>query len=334
MKALLAALAAACFGFCSFFPAIAGQSETEFSPTAIAFHPTNPQLTCHANCHSASVASAYAYSLICSGDLAGAEIHLNEALAIEPDLFPARCNLGYVLNKTGRAKEALPHLLYAFYSFPNEPAVVQLLAGCYQLMGNLPAAIHLCNVYLSRFPYAQDRPYMESVTHHLINASATNQIQDYNWTKKTVRVFVKDGSGVRGFKPEFNQILKDSFKSWSDAGVLSFQYVSRWQDADIECVWTDDARQLGSLAEGGEALLKHQADKVSHARIVLLTYRSNLIGTLTQNEVRALCLHEIGHSLGLMRHSRNPSDVMYFTVASNANPSTRDIQQLKQLYSQ
>lgn len=329
----MAAFAAACLVFLLFLPALAERSEVEYS-AAIEFSPTDPELGRTESSQLATYASSYAYNRICQGDLVGAESLLRQALSIDPNLFAARCNLGYILNRTGRAKEALPHLLYAFYSFPNEPSVVRLLAGCYQLNGNLPAAIQLCRVYLSRFPYAQDRQYMESVTRHLLNASAINSIQDYNWTKKSVRVFIQPGTGVRGYKPEFVQVLKDSFKSWSEAGVLSFQYVSRPQDADIECVWTDDANQLGSLAEGGEALLKHQGDKVNHARILLLTYRNNIVSTLDQNEMRALCLHEIGHALGMMRHSRNPADVMYFTVAANASPSIRDIQQLKRLYAQ
>src|SRR5262249_29449262 len=155
-------------------------------------------------------------------------------------------------------------------------------------------------LYLSRFPNAPDHEYMEDVCRHLITESAESEsIHDYNWTKKHVRVFVQASSGVKGYRPEFDQILKDSFKAWSDAGVISFEFVPDATNADIECVWIDDAKQLASPAEGGEALLRHRGDAVNHARIALLTYRNGPVKTLDSHEVKCLCLHEIGHSLGL-----------------------------------
>ena len=333
MKTPLAALAAACLVFQTSTAVFAEHIHSDYSsPSEISYEPTNRQIVDSSTSRYASYLSDSGYKLICQGNLVAAENLLKQAVALDPNHFAAQCNLGYVLNKTGRAKDALPHLLYAFYSFPEEPAVVPLLAGTYQLLGNLPAAIQLCRLYISRFPGAPNRDYMAAITRHLIAESTEQATKNYNWTKKNVRVFIHPGSGLQGYREEFEQVLKESFSSWSQAGVLTFEFVRKPDRADIECVWTDDVKQLGSLAEGGEAVLNHQGNAVSHARIMLLTNRNSAVAAMSLQEMRALCLHEIGHSLGMMRHSRNPSDVMYFTVAATATPSSSDIMQLQRLY--
>ena len=329
----MAAFAAACLVFQMFLPATADPLQSEYLSACSVSYSIPTHAAIHQTLQFTTQASDSAYRQICAGNYADAEQLLRQVLSLQPDHFAARCNLGYILNRTGRAKEALPHLLYAFYNFPNKPAVLQLLAGSYQLIGNLPAAIQFCRLYLSAFPSAPDRSYMEAVTQHLIAETAGRTTQNHRWNKKTIRVFVQAPSNVRGYRSEFDQILKSSFKTWSDSGVINFEFVSKIESADIECVWTDDTRQLGTLAEGGEALVRHRENTISGARIVLLTNRAHGVGALHYDEVRALCIHEIGHALGLMRHSRNPSDAMYFTVASNTNPSAADIQQLKKLYS-
>ncbi len=284
--------------------------------------------------------SQSAYRSICGGDFLEAESMLRQSLANNPELIPAHCNLGYILNRTGRAKQALPHLLYAYQHAANEPCVVLTLAASYQLLGQLAAAIQLYNRYLIQFPNAADYAYISDLTRHLvgeanaIRSAKMNLAHDYNWKTQHVRVYVRPADGVRGFDASFNDVLKDSFKSWSDAGVITFSFVSELSEADIECVWVDDASRLSSPGEGGETIIDHVGKTVKHARITLLTQRRGTNSLLTRSEVRALCLHEVGHALGLMEHSLDPSDAMYCTVANAANPSRSDVQHLKLLYTQ
>ncbi|MBX9689657.1 MAG: tetratricopeptide repeat protein [Candidatus Obscuribacterales bacterium] len=278
----------------------------------------------------------YAYSLIENGSFTEAEKALRQALNFENSSIVAHCNLGFILNRTGRAREALSHLLYAYQRVPNHPAVLQSLAASYQLQAQFSQAIQLYRQYLSSFPQAGDSRFVAEIIRNLEKESAVSsnstQIQNYSWSNKKVRVYIHAANNVRGFQPAYNEILQDSFLRWSQSGVLSFEFVNSPANADIECVWTDDAGKLASIGEGGETVLRHQGKTVSHAKIILLTRRLGSTARLSSSEINALCLHEIGHALGMVKHSPHPEDVMFCTLSSAVAPSSCDYESLKDLY--
>ena len=65
--------------------------------------------------------------------------------------------------------------------------------------------------------------------------------------------------------------------------------------------------------------------------IILILESDGTIDELTQKEVRAVCLHEFGHALGLWGHSPYEGDINY-AVVSAQHPSERDINTLRKLY--
>lgn len=285
----------------------------------------------------ASQLNDVAYQLIKQGYYVEAEGRLRQAIAFEPDFVNAHCNLGFVLNKTGRASEALPHLQYAYRLAPNEPAILECLAAAYQLRGNLKSAIDAYNQYLYQYPTAPDAQFIHDMVTHLRMEAAQNSIagapSDFTWSKKHVRVYIAPADGVSGFQPEFNEILKSSFVSWSEAGVISFELAPTAEESDIECAWTDDVQKLSSLGEAGETSFKKTNNgAISHAKITLLTKRAGSQPALSDRDVRALCLHEIGHSLGLVKHNSSPDSVMFCTLATSKDPSLSDLQNLRALY--
>lgn len=269
-----------------------------------------------------------------------AETKLRTALSLEPGLASAHCNLGLLLNKTGRPQEAIRHLEYAHAQAPNEAAPLVTLAASHQLCGNLPLAIALYNQYMARFPSAPDREVIADIVKHLQAetarvARAAAAPSGFHWNKSELKVYVHTADGVTGFREGFNEILRESFVSWGESGTLKFEFVSDLSQADIECIWTDDITKLSSPGEGGEAVLRHRGPVVTHAKITLLTNRPNANhAKLSEREVKTLCLHEIGHALGMMEHSARPDDVMYCTLTSAAVPSANDFNILAKLYQQ
>ena len=290
-----------------------------------------------------------AFQLIRQGSYQEAEGRVRQALQFDPNFVSAHCNLGYIMNKTGRPKEALPHLMFAYKLDPNEPAVLQSLGASYQLMGNFETAISIYNEYLARFPNASDASFISDLITHLKMESANHAIDKTSnaigiaktgaaitsetnaaWKKRHVKVYVQPATDVRGYRPSFDVILRNAFLSWSQAGVISFEFTPSRDDADIECIWTDDVKKLASVSEGGETVLKENHGEVDHAKLTLLTTRPGNLA-VTDRDVQALCLHEIGHALGLMKHSLDPNDVMFCTLETS-HPSARDLQNLKSLY--
>lgn len=265
-----------------------------------------------------------------------AEAKLRTAISLDPNLACAHCNLGLLLNKTGRAQEAIPHLELARAKAPDAPAPVVTLAASYQLSGNLPKAINLYSEYVQRFPNSADCAVIQDIISHLLKESTSRQNTEgnYHWAKHQLKVFIHDAGGVSGFRTEFNSILQESFLSWSATEALSFEFVDQADQADIECVWTDNVDKLSSIGEGGEAVLRHRGPIATHATITLLTNRIvNQHAEISNGEIRTLCLHEIGHSLGMMIHSTHPDDVMFCTLSATANPSSNDFNNLQALYS-
>ncbi len=66
--------------------------------------------------------------------------------------------------------------------------------------------------------------------------------------------------------------------------------------------------------------------------IILILESDGTIDELTQKEIRAVCLHELGHALGLWGHSPYEGDINYAIVSAAQHPSQRDINTLRKLY--
>ncbi len=288
-----------------------------------------------------------AYRLILLGAYEEAEGRLNQAITFDPTLPAARCNLGLVLNKTGRAKEALAHLLYAYELRPELPTILQTLAASYQLQGNYDEAIKLYQKYLSLFPEAADRSYIASLSRHLqlelkkksaleLKAAADLKTDpdasNCYWAKKHLKVFIQKPGQIAAYRSQYDQILRSSFLAWGRAGVLSFEFVDSAANADIECAWTDRQDKMLAESAGGQTSYKIAGKELLHARILLLTCQPKSKLTMTRAEVQALCLHEVGHALGLVQHSVHPDDVMFATLAQASQPSLCDIAKLQKLY--
>ena len=58
---------------------------------------------------------------------------------------------------------------------------------------------------------------------------------------------------------------------------------------------------------------------------------------MTENRIRQITLHEIGHALGITGHTTNPNDAMFFSVTLEdrwKDLSARDAATIVRMYSQ
>lgn len=145
-----------------------------------------------------------------------------------------------------------------------------------------------------------------------------------------VRVLIKPGAAVLGFKPKFEQILRESFQEWetNSNSKIKFQYVSK-PPADITCQFVVDLPKE-EPSVGGVTGYRTSPHHMDSANISIKTNCN--IAPLTDDLMRGLCLHEIGHALGLVKHSPDPHDVMYPYLAQQRSLSTRDINTIQLLY--
>ena len=134
-------------------------------------------------------------------------------------------------------------------------------------------------------------------------------------------------------------------------GKIKFQVTDTSTDADIRISWGYSNLMDVHDTRLGSAVLRRLTDKTTptsnvdyQTEGIALKHRKNISvevililegdehnTELSQEEMRTVCLHEIGHALGLWGHSPHPGDICYPT-ASAQTPSQRDINTLLKLY--
>ena len=133
-------------------------------------------------------------------------------------------------------------------------------------------------------------------------------------------------------------LLKEAFDDWVNAsnGKITVVFVAEKTDADITSRWINDMSQARNPAEGGDVRPQADAKGLKNAEITLLTVSPSKDAKLTPNWVSWFTHHEVGHALGLLGHSPNANDIMYFSAPQyDKKPelSARDIKTIDMLYS-
>ncbi len=163
-----------------------------------------------------------------------------------------------------------------------------------------------------------------------------NGIARWPQARQPITISIKPDPNVPGFRQEYVDVLKQAFSDWADAsqGVLKFQFTDD-PAAKIVCTWTDDAKQMISSAEGGHAVVVPDSKGILKVNIILLSIPPLGTQKLSNNYARRIDLHEIGHALGILGHSKTPGDIMFSTVMpADTVPqlSNRDKSTLAKIY--
>jgi predicted Zn-dependent protease len=313
---------------------------------------------------SASTYQAYklvneSISLMRENRAGDASVQLKRALQLDPTVPEARGMLGMALARLGKTDEAAEQMQIAITHNRSLVNARLNLAALYQSSGKTQDALDIYKQVLKDFPDSkivntiQDRVnLLENELHSRLIAHASAKSLDHadylsnvvadgrkRWPAMhmPLRVYVYPGDSLVGWKDEYDTILRESFAEWQKVsdGKVQFTFVNSPRDADITCTWVDEPKLLESSAEGGEAQVQTMMQSVVKCHMLLSLNDGGSAFPFTDNLVRTLCLHEIGHALGLMGHSTRAKDVMYCStplVDREEHLSARDVATLNALY--
>lgn len=147
---------------------------------------------------------------------------------------------------------------------------------------------------------------------------------------------------VDGYHAGDSELLRSAFEEWQrqSGGKVRFVLEPVQSRADVTCAWKSEQKDM--LLADAIGVCSRAADGnnyLYHAEIRVLTFTSGrsvpsgFDNQFRKNCLKEVCLHEIGHSVGL-NHSSSENDVM----CAHAHwrpliaPTTRDLAALSSLY--
>jgi tetratricopeptide (TPR) repeat protein len=293
-----------------------------------------------------------------------------EAKRIDPNNLDTERQLCFALMTLGRHKEAAEHLDRLVQACPNEPRPRQDLGTELISAGDLPKALTVLQDLINRFPSFPNTPtvkaYILRIRQEIDKQGETPDNvsgPDYfavvkeRWDKEMfgfhphwadsrmpLRVKIHSGEGVRSYLPEYDKVLRESFEAWQKASheLIRFSFVDSEKDADIQCYWISDGSELSTGSDAGAEAMPHCKDdlilsgviKVMPSQFVVQSADPNIV-SWSSATLHRLCLHEVGHIIGIQAHSPNPNDATYFWCAVQDNqpkPTARDVATLIRIH--
>lgn len=269
-----------------------------------------------------------------------------------PKYADAFTTYGAALIRLGRSSEAVATLEHAQELAPTDKLVLFNLGNAYMMIGQQTKALETFQKFVKLHPHgkhaqeAQARIDVLLTEQKRTNGIASSEGKDnyldeamtlgaarWDTAKMPISVFIASGTGLKGYKDNYVDILKEAFTDWSKAtdDKLSFQFTTDENKAQITCTWTDKISDLVNPAEGGEALPSPKANGILYsAKIKILTNRVSG----SRNAIKQVALHEIGHACGILGHSSQVSDIMLATLPENSDLvlSDRDKKTMTMLY--
>jgi tetratricopeptide (TPR) repeat protein len=230
-------------------------------------------------------------------------------------------------------------------------------ALCYDITGKADAAAadfkkarRLYKEYLKTSPDDMRIQWLvEDVDYQLVRKSSFGvrgkdylaAVDRHLWKKEQspLKVYIDDSSDT-GFDAPLRARLKTAFQQWLPENSkmwLQYTAVDNADEANIVIARVDNFDDLPSGA-GGQTTYEYNEEgnpasgvKKVIIRMFCASPAADQLTARTIDRLYSLCLHEIGHALGLDGHSPNGQDIMYWK-APGLQLSARDTATLAKLY--
>lgn len=302
-----------------------------------------------------------AAKLIDAGKYREALGRLEQAAKYDPSDFSASVhgNMAYVLERIGNPERAIKEGNKALALDPTDKETVYTIGLAYQDLGKFNDAIGWLRRYASMETdgakqqsvndfireLADDRAKIDDkdnkLPDYLDQLKAANSVEMWKRDRLPLKVYISEGKGVRGYRPSFRNYIIRAYDTWCQASgnKLNYKIVNDPQKADIKVRWTTEPLVMHEngrdRVKQGLTYVSSDSDSyINAAPIDIETVHAfDPKRVLEDGEGASVCMHEVGHSLGL-GHSTCVSDIMYFGSSTKQTgiPSSRDRATIARLY--
>ncbi len=146
-----------------------------------------------------------------------------------------------------------------------------------------------------------------------------------------IKVLFKQPKDVLNYQPYQQEVFKECLKEYErvSAGKIKFAVVEK-PPYDIVVNFSYQLPVGANVYDAGWTTVQNSPHHIDRACITIMTRNKSWLEKETLSEI---CLHEIGHAVGMHNHSPDPHDVMYpICTVIPQKLSIRDVNTLSMLY--
>jgi len=283
---------------------------------------------------------------------------LLKCIQARPDLETAWIELGRCYMKVKDFDSAEKTLMQAQKRFAGSPtkqkSILLMLMRFQAEAGQLEALQQSRRTYLTEFPTAEDAKVVrEEIEYYEKDYADTRRRESGRpeppldtMPSMPIKVYtapdkvIASGNTIytKAVSVRYAALAKKALNEWASAtDQLSFVVVDSPTYANVDCEWTTDlTKRENSFASGEANSIPHEATGTISATALIFLDAKNM---MSDSEFYDVCLHELGHALGL-KHSSHPEDIMYWTTSAGPDHgrnlrhlSKGDISRIRMFYS-
>lgn len=168
-------------------------------------------------------------------------------------------------------------------------------------------------------------------------ADQGNYLKEIKQTAKwqnpnNIKVYIKPHNGKEA-------LFRRALQTWDNRLLMiHFSFQNTPDNADIQCSFVDFIKKgVAGVTEFSGFLANVKTGERYFNPPVTISISlqdSNSGRPYTDSELQSIILHEVGHALGILDHTQNKNDIMFFSTETykNSQISNRDVNTIKEIY--